>query len=442
MASESVIAKYDEGGGRLTDYVASYAEDDDKRIAYMKLIADKDMTSDFPQDIKDDRAVLESIFSEIKNEYRKFVITGVGIDNRERVNVMTTFGDSFAATFTGKEPLILAFSGFIVFDYAGKAEQSWFHAFLNAYEYYLRGSRLAKWRAKLQITIPDVCEYKGYMMNLSTQMNADNDTVLPFQFSFLVTDQTIFKSLVENTKPKVDSKASSWSRTRDGNTTETIDLSKWDPDAGLGGVELDPDKPLLDQYKPYADGTKVLPVDSRVNPQLLQTNLINKVNAITLSNTELNADAIANYTKVDPKELIKYTKNSNFTKSIADIFGVLSSKDISAVNNAVASGVAGISDSLVAIDTSSLKSVFDKIFKPKATDILGTRTAAFLSEVPEMTGTLIAEVSKGIAGINTKVYTDMTQLKKGDTLKVSGIEIKQLGERNVKSAKRSTGSLW
>jgi ABC-2 type transport system ATP-binding protein len=37
---------------------------------------------------------------------------------------------------------------------------------------------------------------------------------------------------------------------------------------------------------------------------------------------------------------------------------------------------------------------------------------------------------------------EITQLKKEDTLKVSGIEIKQLGERNVKSAKRQQGSLW
>lgn len=197
-STSSVVASYSgvTDDSRLTEVVSSDATGDLQRLAYIKLEAPDGAYDDFPSDMNEDRAVMTAILSEIKSKYQKFILTGIGITNQEKTQVMPTFGDAFAATFTGKEPLVLGVSGNLIFDYSGDGSQSWFHAFLNAYEYYLRGSRLAKWKAKMKIVIPDLVEYTGYMMNLTTQMTSDNDQIIPMQFSFLVSGQTIFKSTV------------------------------------------------------------------------------------------------------------------------------------------------------------------------------------------------------------------------------------------------------
>lgn len=197
--SNTQIATYsgDSDDSRLSELTGAEVKDDNKRLAYIKLVVpDEKAYDDFPEDMKEDKAVLQAILSELKEKYNKFILTGLGINSQEKVQVMPTFGDAFAVTFTGREPLILGITGYLVFDYSTAGKQSWYAAFMNAYECYLRGSRLAKWRAKLTLVLPDLIEYRGYMMNLNSQLASDNDQVIQMQFSFLVTGQTIFKNNV------------------------------------------------------------------------------------------------------------------------------------------------------------------------------------------------------------------------------------------------------
>ena len=149
------------------------------------------------------------------NQYDKFAITGITDSRSEKMQIMPTTGDTYIATFTGREPHILGVNGNLIFDY-DRTKLSWYSAFMDAYEYYLRASRSSKWRCKVRLVLPSMQEFVGYIININSTIAAESDIVVPFAFSMLVVDKTparpIFSEFDTNSKSN-------------GTLTKTVDKS-------------------------------------------------------------------------------------------------------------------------------------------------------------------------------------------------------------------------
>lgn len=184
--------------GRLTNFTPSDAAEDTKRLCFLRIEGDdvQGLMDDLVNLEAYDQNVLPGILAQMNgtgspegsNGYAKFSITAVSDSREEKMQIMETNGDSFIATFTGRKPHIVGFSGNLIFDYAQEA--TWYHAFINAYEYFLRASRMAKHRCKLRMVMPDCQELVGYMINLNTNHESSTDSIIPISFSMLVVDKT------------------------------------------------------------------------------------------------------------------------------------------------------------------------------------------------------------------------------------------------------------
>lgn len=188
---DEVITAHDAGGARLTSFTHSDGSTDDERIGYIKLQQNNNAMSTIASG--ENKQQLEAIYSLLVDKYNKFIITTVQESRSERSMIMPTVGDSFAATFSGREPMVLAVQGMLLFDY-DRTKLSWFHAFFNAYDYYLRASKLAKFRAKMKLVLPDLTEYTGYMLNVGSSLSSENDMVVPVNFSMLVVSEAFNKA--------------------------------------------------------------------------------------------------------------------------------------------------------------------------------------------------------------------------------------------------------
>lgn len=193
----SIIAKYDDGEGRLTSFVHPDPDSDDKRLAYITLINPNNAKFD---DVDDkispvDRSVLSDLFAQLSGKYDKFIIEGINTMRQEKAQIVSTLGDNYAAMFSGKQPMTIGVSGRLVCDYDKKA-LSWYKAFTYAYEYFLRASRLAKFRVKVRLVFPDVNEFEGYILSSSETQNAGDDMIIPWNFTMLATSLNPFKPYV------------------------------------------------------------------------------------------------------------------------------------------------------------------------------------------------------------------------------------------------------
>ena len=186
----------------LTDFVLSDSEDNGKRRAWMQVQTDnvEDFFKDLTDTVKSEKSaelaeMLRTLVADsnapeelLTKQYTQFMLTAADFSNQERMQIMKTSGDTFAATFTGKEPKIATIQGHLVNDYSS-GKTSWFMAFLHAYEYVLRGSKLAKYRCKLKISIPDHSDFIGYVIALNTQLSGASDIAPPFTMSILIVDR-------------------------------------------------------------------------------------------------------------------------------------------------------------------------------------------------------------------------------------------------------------
>lgn len=189
----STLADYGSGSARLTNIASPTCERDDARLGYLKLIDSGTMAAVASGA---QATILKDIYNSLtaKSGYNKFIITALHENRSERSMIMNTVGDSFAATFSGREPMVINVQGLLIFDYAASGVQSWYLAFLNAYERYLRASQLAKYKAKVTLVLPEFTEYVGYIISISTSQSADNDLAIPMNFSMLVCNDTFNKA--------------------------------------------------------------------------------------------------------------------------------------------------------------------------------------------------------------------------------------------------------
>ena len=405
-ASTGLVSTYSgDNNNRLIDVTPVDAETDDSRIAYLKLIApDGAFVKDFPQDMAEDRAFIESLLGELKGKYQKFIITALGVSSQEKMQILPTFGDAFAATFTGKDPTILSVTGYLVFDYAGKAEKSWYTSFLNAYEYFLRGSRLAKWRAKMTLTLPDLCTYTGYMTSLSTQFSADNDSIVSMQFSYLVTGQTIFKSTVESkAKEKTKDAETGTAATPATNATvekavPTIELDKWVPN------DLDVLGSLPTDYE-----NQVRKATEELGNRTVTSSLIAGAGAqVELAKAKATVASVAQGMAVNPATILKQSQSDMFRTTMGPM----------------------------------LQNVINPVLT-SASKVLGPIATSFLMDMANkkipMLGAVEAVVTKNVPGLMGNVTVAPSKLTSVVDQNVSNVALRNVGHRSII---RPGGSKW
>lgn len=180
---------YRRGNGRLAEFTFTDGSDDDERRAYMKLQGDTAAMTGLIAG--EDRTLLQAVHEHLIDGYTSIVILTMQENLQERQSVMPTVGDSFAATFSGQQPQILVITGYLPLD--GNKDTSWFHAFTNAYKYFIRASRLAKYRCSLKIVFPDFASYTCYPVTFSSSLDSQNDTLVSFSLTAVVVSNPINK---------------------------------------------------------------------------------------------------------------------------------------------------------------------------------------------------------------------------------------------------------
>lgn len=112
-----------------------------------------------------------------------FILKNVEEVFSERHQIIETFGEDFAVFMTGERPKIFTYSGMLVND----AYRGWKSSFVAAYKELLRGSELAKRRLKVSITY-DYVTVEGYVLELGTNTESEDEVSVPFTFQMLITD--------------------------------------------------------------------------------------------------------------------------------------------------------------------------------------------------------------------------------------------------------------
>ena len=208
---DNYIGNYSGKGGRLSQFVHNDAKDDDSRIAYLKLTGNVEAMASISSFYASDKSKLDAIYkllSASNKKYDRFVMTGLGENRSEKVSTMKTVGDSFNVTFSGREPLVINISGSLIFDY-DRDRMSWYTAFCNAYEYYLRASVTSRYRVKVRLVLPDFTVYEGYIISLGSSQSSDSDMFIPFNFSMIVSQEYMNQAYNESLTAVTDATVAS-----------------------------------------------------------------------------------------------------------------------------------------------------------------------------------------------------------------------------------------
>ena len=180
-----------ESGGRLVNFSFADGSDDDERRAFLQLQGNTAAIKELVQG--ESASLLNAVYDHLVNGYTSICITGIQENLQERQHILPTIGDTFAATFSGREPQIIVLNGFLPFD-ADKDDRSWFVSFMNAYKTFIRASRLAKYRCSLRLVFPDFASYTLYPTSISSTLMSENDTLIPFTLAAIVVDNPTTKA--------------------------------------------------------------------------------------------------------------------------------------------------------------------------------------------------------------------------------------------------------
>lgn len=143
---------------------------------------------------------IRGIGTALQGKYTGFLLTNVQLGFQEKQSIMPTIGDLFAATFSGKEPQLITLQGILPWDYRSSSvgesgtsstntnNSSWFINMINAYNYFFRASILAKFKCYLEIMMPGLKAMNAYPVAFNTNINADNDHIIPFTMSAYIMD--------------------------------------------------------------------------------------------------------------------------------------------------------------------------------------------------------------------------------------------------------------
>lgn len=127
------------------------------------------------------------------NGYIDFILQNVQTGLNEKVEVTEDLGGGYVAYYFGTSPQVLQCSGSLI----NSMQDDQVVSMVRLYAEILRGTKLAENHETLRFRY-DSFLYTGYINNISWSLQAENELVCPFNFTFLVKKRvdipsTIFK---------------------------------------------------------------------------------------------------------------------------------------------------------------------------------------------------------------------------------------------------------
>ena len=119
-------------------------------------------------------------------EFSKFFLEGVQESHSEKVQIVETFND-FYAFFYGEKPPVYTFSGHLL----NLKNYNWMNEFMYYYQNFWRGTKAVEQGARVFLTY-NYQQIQGYVLGISTNVNAVTDKAAPFSLQVLVTKRLIF----------------------------------------------------------------------------------------------------------------------------------------------------------------------------------------------------------------------------------------------------------
>jgi hypothetical protein len=110
-----------------------------------------------------------------------FFLQQVTEPHNEIVQIDKVLGDNYVAFFFGQEPPVYQFAGSLL----NSMQDDQRTGFALAYQHLLRGSQLARRNALVRIRYDNVI-MSGALLAASQTLSAENELIVPFQFSLLV----------------------------------------------------------------------------------------------------------------------------------------------------------------------------------------------------------------------------------------------------------------
>lgn len=116
--------------------------------------------------------------------YTKFLMQSCQESHFERYQIIETFNDFYVFMF-GEKPPIYSFSGTLI----NTESFNWVQDFMLLYEAYFRGTRCVESDSKAIITFGNR-QMEGYILNVSSQTQAQSEEGVPFSFQMVITKRT------------------------------------------------------------------------------------------------------------------------------------------------------------------------------------------------------------------------------------------------------------
>ncbi len=138
--------------------------------------------------------------------YASFLLTDVGCQLEEKLQVVEVFGDAEVTYYFGRQPIMFNFNGNLI----DSVDNNWFVEFIEMYAHVMRGTQLARNYELVQIVLPNMAII-GTITRMGWNQNAARDVDIPFQFSFLAKQITPIKTLPAN-RPLTDDHVIDWDK--------------------------------------------------------------------------------------------------------------------------------------------------------------------------------------------------------------------------------------
>lgn len=119
-------------------------------------------------------------------EFSKYLLEGVQESHSEKYQVVQTFNDYYVY-FYGQNPPVYSFRGYLL----NFNNYNWKNEFMYFYENFWRGTKCVELGAKIYLTY-DYQQIQGYILNVSTSVDAMTDKAAPFNINVLVTRRLFF----------------------------------------------------------------------------------------------------------------------------------------------------------------------------------------------------------------------------------------------------------
>lgn len=221
------------------------ASNDERRMS--KFIMSSELVRLYKEIAGSSTDTVLNLLSQGTRGYFEFFLQSADEDYSDKYQIVETLGDSYAAFGLGRRPLIFNYGGVLL----NSTENDWRINFINFFSKYGSISRLARLKpTKLKkahntITLVyDSVHIRGALLNLKTTIRAENELVVPFAFSMLVTGSDTFNLLELDRQRAAEvvtpsSPVTTHVSTEDGSSLGDEITTKTQSRVGDGTVDLD-----------------------------------------------------------------------------------------------------------------------------------------------------------------------------------------------------------